>query len=65
LLEKPGLTARLANMVGKPIEQGIKLLPAGWQKIVHKATKAALEKALSHREFARPNVVVATVEGKY
>ena len=25
----------------------------------------ALEKALSHREFGRPNVVVATVEGKY
>lgn len=46
LLENPGLTARLASMVGKPIEQGIKLLPAGWQKIVHKATRAALEKSL-------------------
>lgn len=46
LLESPGLTARMAGIVGKPIEQGFKLLPAGWQDIVHKATKGALLKAL-------------------
>ena len=37
LLENPGLTARVANAVGRPIEQGFKLLPAGWQNVVHKA----------------------------
>src|SRR5688572_14196175 len=47
LLEKPGLTARLAGVVGKPIEQGFKLLPAGWQTVVNKAAKAALLTALS------------------
>lgn len=46
LLESPGLTARMAGVVGKPIEQGFKLLPAGWQDIVHKAAKTALLKAL-------------------
>jgi hypothetical protein len=47
LLENPGLTAKLAGFIGKPIEQGFSLLPSGWQSIVHKAAKAALLKALS------------------
>jgi hypothetical protein len=46
LLENPGLTARLANLVGGPIEKGFKMLPQGWSETVHKATKAALLKAL-------------------
>jgi len=47
LLENPGLTARLAGVVGKPIEQGFKLLPGGWQTVVNKAAKGALLTALS------------------
>jgi len=47
LLENPGLAARLANMVGRPIEQGFKLLPRGWQTVVHKAAKGALLAALA------------------
>jgi hypothetical protein len=47
LLENPGLTARVANAVGRPIEQGFKLLPAGWQNVVHKAAQTALMTALS------------------
>jgi len=47
LLENPGLTARLAGVVGKPIEKGFSLLPANWQSIVNKAAKAALFTALS------------------
>jgi hypothetical protein len=47
LLEKPGLTARLAGAVGRPIEQGFKMLPGGWQLVVNKAAKAALLTALS------------------
>lgn len=46
LLENPGLTARLANLLGSPIEKGFKMLPQGWSETVHKATKAALVKAL-------------------
>src|SRR5262245_27839805 len=46
LLENPGLTARLAGVIGRPIEGGFKLLPAGWQNIVNKAARAALLKAL-------------------
>jgi len=46
LLENPGLTARLATVVGRPIEAGLKFLPAGWQKVVHKAAQAALMAAL-------------------
>ncbi len=46
LLENPGFTARLANLVGSPIEKGFKLLPKGWNEQVNKATHAALMKAL-------------------
>src|ERR1700694_4464491 len=45
LLEHPGIAARLADMVGSPIEKGMKMLPARWQKTVHSATEAALMKA--------------------
>jgi hypothetical protein len=33
-------------MVGSPVEKGMKMLPARWQKSVHTATEAALMKAL-------------------
>jgi hypothetical protein len=46
LLENPGLTARLANAVGAPIEQGFALMPQNWTATVQKATKAALLRAL-------------------
>ena len=41
LLENPGFTARLAGALGKPIEQGFKLLPSGWQSMVNKARNSA------------------------
>jgi hypothetical protein len=56
LLENPGLTARLAGAVGRPIEHGFKLLPAGWQTVVNKAAKAALLTALS--------AAVTTLDGR-
>ena len=46
LLENPGFTARIANIVGTPIEKGFKLLPKNWSEVVHKASKTALMKAL-------------------
>jgi hypothetical protein len=46
LLENPGIAAKLSSMLGSPVEKGMKLLPERMQKGVHKATEAALMKAL-------------------
>jgi hypothetical protein len=46
LLEYPGLAARLANLIGIPIEAGFKYLPDHWQQNVAEATRAALLKGL-------------------
>ena len=46
LLENPGLAAKLSAKLGSPIEKGMKMLPAKWQKSVHAATEAALMRAL-------------------
>jgi hypothetical protein len=46
LLENHGIAAKLGAMVGSPVEKGMKMLPARWQKSVHSATEAALMKAL-------------------
>jgi hypothetical protein len=56
LLENPGFTARVAGALGRPVEQGFKLLPKGWQGVVNKAAKAAL--------FAALNTAVATMGRK-
>ena len=56
LLENPGLAARLANLMGSPIEKGFKLLPKGWVATVQKASHAALSKAL--------HVAVLTIDRK-
>ena len=47
LLEHPGLTARLAGALGKPIERGFALLPKGATAVINKTSKVALLKALS------------------
>src|SRR5438552_16019075 len=46
ILENPGLTARLSNLLGGPIEKGFKLLPHGWSDTINKVSRAALLKAL-------------------
>lgn len=46
ILENPGLAAKLSSTLGSPVEKGMKMLPAKWQKSVHQATEAALMKAL-------------------
>lgn len=48
-LEYPGLTARISDLLGRPIEAGFKLLPADWNQRVSEITQAALLRAL---EFA-------------
>src|SRR5258705_11456532 len=46
LLENPGFTARLANVLRTPLEKGFKLLPKNWSEGVSKASQGALTKAL-------------------
>jgi hypothetical protein len=46
LLENPGFTIRMANMLGAPLEKGFAMLPANWSVAVNKAAKSALTKAL-------------------
>jgi hypothetical protein len=45
-LENPGLAARLADLFGKPIDQGLKALPAGWNRTAVEIARKALLKGL-------------------
>jgi hypothetical protein len=47
LLESPGVTVKASNLIGRPIEAGINLLPAGWRDKVADATREALMAALN------------------
>jgi hypothetical protein len=46
LLENPGLAAKIANVIGVPIEKGFELLPKKWAEVVKTATTKSLEAAL-------------------
>lgn len=45
-LESPGLTARLADLIGSPIESAMRHLPGGWQPWISEITQQALLKGL-------------------
>ncbi len=45
-LEYPSLAIKIANLVGRPIEAGFKLLPKNWNLKVSEITQAALLKGL-------------------
>lgn len=45
LLEKPRLGARIANMLGAPIEKGISLLPEKARGVIEKATQKSIQVA--------------------
>jgi hypothetical protein len=47
LLENPSLAARIANVVGKPIEIAIERLPESTREIIIAATTRSLETALA------------------
>jgi hypothetical protein len=46
LLERPGLAIRLADLLGRPLEAGMRLLPDGWQQRAAQASQMALERGL-------------------
>lgn len=47
LLTSPGIAVKASNLIGRPLEAGVKLLPAGWQNRVEEATRQALLTALN------------------
>jgi hypothetical protein len=47
LLEHPGLVARIAELVGTPIDRGLQRLPVRWQRSIQSAANKALQVALS------------------
>lgn len=46
ILENPGYTAKLTNLLGSPIEKGFDLLPGNWRQKVGVVTREALMVAL-------------------
>lgn len=45
-LEYPSLTSQISNLIGRPIEKMIKMLPKGWDQQIDHATTSALLKCL-------------------
>ena len=46
LLENPGLTAKMTNLLGRPIEKGFTHLPANWRVKIGEVTRTALSTAV-------------------
>ena len=47
VLEKPGIAIRLTDLLGRPVEMAVAALPASASRLIHRATGAALDRALS------------------
>ena len=74
VLENPGFAAKITDLLGRPIERGIEMLPTKWSKFIDKAVSNSLKKALdiavktidfkvtSERKFAH-KIAVATTGG--
>lgn len=52
LLESPGITARIVDVLGIPIEKGFELLPSNWNVKIGEITQAALSKAADAAVFS-------------
>ena len=55
-LENPGLAAKIANVLGLPIEAAMKSLPKKWSAVIHRATETSLMAALK--------TALATADGR-
>jgi len=55
LLENPGLAAKLTNLIGRPVEKGMKFLPKKWNDRIGDVTRAALLKASNAAIFTMKN----------
>ncbi|HLN55205.1 MAG TPA: EcsC family protein [Bacteroidales bacterium] len=52
LLENPGIAAKITNLIGMPIEKGMKFLPDDWNKKIGEVTQKALMKAANIAIFS-------------
>ena len=55
-LENQGLVSRMSDLVGKPIEAGVELLPDGWDEEIGEVTQAALLKAAEAAIFTMKDI---------
>lgn len=46
-LEHPSLAARIASVIGKPVEEALRLLPQRWHDGLHGAAEGAIRRALA------------------
>lgn len=46
-LETPSFAVRLSNVIGTPIEMGLKLMPRAWYRGLHRAAEKAIWKAMT------------------
>ncbi|MBX3746013.1 MAG: EcsC family protein [Verrucomicrobiae bacterium] len=65
LLSRPGVAIRLANIVGAPIEKGLRLLPPSAARVVHRATRLALSHALRIAVHSLPDTPVPTPRNRF
>ncbi|MBB1438169.1 EcsC family protein [Shewanella sp. SG41-4] len=56
LLENPGLAVKITNFIGTPIEKGLALLPANWNKNIAKVTEKSLIKASEAAIFTMKDI---------
>lgn len=54
-LEHPSLAIRLTNLVGIPVEKGLKMLPKGWANILNRSVHGALRRALRLMVYTLPS----------
>jgi hypothetical protein len=78
-LVSPSLTARLGELIGGPIERGLKLLPRNWNDKVSQATETVLfpvagavsggavnYRFINHfQNLARAHFIIKRLEGEY
>jgi len=55
LFEHPGITAKITNILGTPIEKGFDLLPKNWSHKVAEVTQGALTKSINTAIFTMKN----------
>jgi hypothetical protein len=52
LLENPGLASKITNLIGMPVEKGLKFLPRNWNHKIGEVTREALMKAADAAIFS-------------
>ena len=55
-MENPGIAIKITNIIGIPIEEGIKKLPKSWSEKIGKITNKALLKASEAAIFTMKDI---------